>query len=167
MKKSTKHTLTLVGAAALIIGTGSIVFAHGYGPGYGPGWGGHHGMMGGPGGFYGSGVGRGMMMGGYGMLYGDQQLSGLKEALGITDNQEAAWNKYADAVKARADLMQSHRQQMFTTAPVGQDQRLVFHQEGLDQLRQVTAARQDLYEVLTPQQRATADTYTGWPCAVR
>lgn len=167
MKKSSKRTLTLVGAAALIIGAGSVAFAQGYGPGYGPGWGGRHGMMGGPGGYYGPGMGRGMMMGGYATVYGDQQLADLKEALAITPDQETAWNRYADAVKRRADLMQTHRQQMFSDGFVNPDQRLTFHQEGLDQLRQVSAARQDLYKVLTPQQRATADTYTGWPCALR
>ncbi|MCG7985515.1 MAG: hypothetical protein JAY90_22605 [Candidatus Thiodiazotropha lotti] len=31
----------------------------------------------------------------------------------------------------------------------------------------MSAARQELFEVLTPQQRATADTYTGWPCPER
>ena len=167
MKQSTKRTLTVVGAAALIIGAGSVAFAQGYGPGYGPGWGGHRGMMGGPGGGYGPGMGRGMMMGGYGAAYGDQRLAELKEALGITSGQEAAWNRYADAVKARADLMQSHRQQMFAMGTVTPDQRLSFHQQGLDQLQQVSASRRDLYSVLTPSQRATADTYTGWPCALR
>jgi Spy/CpxP family protein refolding chaperone len=165
MKNSTKRTLTLVGAAALILGAGSVAFA--YGPGYGPGWGGHHGMMGGPGGYYGPGMGRGMMMGGCGTVFGDQQLADLKQALAITSDQETAWNRYADALKARSDLMQTHRQQMFTGGFVSPDQRLTFHQEGLDQLQQVNTARQDLYKVLTPQQRATADTYTGWPCALR
>ncbi len=167
MNKSTKRTLTLAGAAALILGAGGVAFAQGYGPGYGPGWGGHRGMMGGPGGYYGPGMGRGMMMGGYGTIFGDQQLADLKQALAITSDQEPAWNRYADAVKARADLMQTHRQQMFTGGFVSPDQRLTFHQEGLDQLQQVTAARQDLFKELTPQQRATADSYTGWPCALR
>ncbi len=161
MKQPTKHIVTLVGAAALIIGTGTFAFAHGYGPGYGPGWGGHHGMMGGPGG------GRGMMMGGYTAGYADQQLADLKSSLGITTDQEAAWSRYSDAVKGRAGLMQSHRQQMFTSGPISPDQRLSFHQQGLEQMKQVSAARQELFKVLTPQQRATADTYTGWPCAVR
>lgn len=166
MKQTTKRTLTLAGAAALIIGAGGVAFAQGYGPGYGPGWGGHHGMMGGPGGGYGPGAGRGMM-GGYQGTYAPQQLDELKSTLGITPDQETAWNRYADAVEARADLMQTHRQQMFTNGPVGPDQRLTFHQQGLDQLQKVTTARRDLFNVLSPQQRATADNYTGWPCAVR
>ncbi len=176
MKQSTKRSWVLVAAAALIVGAGSVAFAQGFGPGYGygPGWGGHRGMMGGPGGmmggpggFYGPGGGRGMMMGGFSGAYAGQQLDDLKSTLGITADQETAWKQYADAVKARADLMQSHRQQMFTDGPVTPDQRLAFHQQGLDQLQQVTTARRDLYNVLTPQQRTTADTYTGWPCALR
>lgn len=172
MKQSTKHILTLVGATALIIGVGSIAFARGYGPGYGPGWGGHHGMMGRPGDgrgmmMSGSGGGRGMMMGGYTAGYADQQLADLKSTLGITTDQEAAWNRYANAVKGRASLMQSHRQQMFTSGTVSPDQRLSFHQQGLEQMKQVNASRQDLFNTLTPQQRASADTYTGWPCVLR
>jgi Spy/CpxP family protein refolding chaperone len=169
MKRSGKSTLALIGAAALIIGAGSVAFARGYGPGYGygPGWGGHHGMMGGPGGFYGPGGGRGMMMGGYTAGLADQQLADLKTTLGITPDQEAAWAGYTEAVKGRADLMQAHRQQMFTSGLISPDQRLTFHQQGLQQLQQVNAARQDLYSVLSPQQRAIADTYTGWPCAMR
>ncbi|MEW7988487.1 MAG: Spy/CpxP family protein refolding chaperone [Candidatus Thiodiazotropha sp.] len=172
MKQSSKHILTLVGATALIAGVGSIAFAQGYGPGYGPGWGGHHGMMGGPGGgrgmmMGGPGGGNGMMMGGYTAGFADQQLADLKTTLGITTDQEAAWNRYADAVKARTDLMQSHRQQMFTSRPFNPDQRLNFHQQGMEQLQQVSVARRELFDVLTPQQRVTADTYTGWPCVAR
>ncbi|MCG7904761.1 MAG: hypothetical protein N0C88_01315 [Candidatus Thiodiazotropha lotti] len=40
----------------------------------------------------------------------------------------------ADAVKGRAGLMQSHRQQMFTSGPGNSDQRLNFHQQGLEQM---------------------------------
>ncbi|MEW8029011.1 MAG: Spy/CpxP family protein refolding chaperone [Candidatus Thiodiazotropha sp.] len=172
MKQSTKHILSLVGATALIVGVGSIAFARGYGPGYGPGWGGHHGMMGGPGGdrgmmMGGPSGGKGMMMGGYTAGFADQQLADLKATLGITTDQEAAWNRYADAVTERANLMQSHRQQMFTRGPVSPDQRLNFHQQGLEQMQQVSAARQDLFEILTPQQQASVDTYTGWPCVLR
>ncbi|MCG7977343.1 MAG: Spy/CpxP family protein refolding chaperone [gamma proteobacterium symbiont of Clathrolucina costata] len=163
MKQSTKHIVTLVGAAALIVGAGSIAFAHGYGPGYGQGWGGHHGMMGGPVGSR----GMGMMMGGYTAGNADQQLTNLRSSLGITTDQETAWNRYADAVEGRAGLMQSHRQQMFSSGPVSPDQRQNFHQQGLEQMQQVSAARQELFNVLTPKQRAMADTYTGWPCAVR
>jgi len=172
MKQTTKRRWVRVAATAVIVGAGSVAFAQGYG--YGPGWGGHRGMMGGPGGmmggpggFYGPGGGRGMMMGGFSGAYADQQLTDLKSTLGITTDQETAWNRYADAVKARAGLMQSHREQMFNGGPVTPDQRLAFHQQGLDQLQQVTAARRDLYNVLTPPQRAAADTYTGWPCALR
>jgi len=167
MKQSTQRTLAIIGAAALIIGAGSAVFAQGFGPGYGPGWGGHRGMMGGPGGFYGPGGGRGLMMGGYPAAYTDQQLADLKATLGITPDQEAAWNRYIDAVRGRAELMQSHRQQMFATGPLSPDQRLAFHQQGLEQLQKLTAARRDLYDTLTPQQRAAAGNTTAWPCALR
>lgn len=167
MKQTAKRTLTLIGAAALIVGAGGVAFAHGFTPGYASGWGGHHGMMGGPGGVYGPGGGRGMARGGFSAAYADRQLSELRSTLNLTSDQESAWNRYADAVKARAEVMQTHHQQMFGAGPLSSEQHLAFHQQGLDQMRQVTAAHQELYRVLTPSQRAAADSFTGWPCALR
>ncbi len=162
--KSTTRTIALTTIAAVVIGTATAAFAAG---GYGPGWGGHRGMMGGPGGMYGPG-----MMGGPGGMYGpgmmggagytDQQITTMKAQLGITPAQESALNAYVAALQSRAELMQSHREAMFTTGPVNPDQRLAFHQQGLNQMQQLFDARRNLYDVLTPTQRSTAANLIGW-----
>jgi len=161
-----KQTTGTTAIAAVVIGAATGVFAAGYGPGYGPGWGGHRGMMGGPGGTYGPG-----MMGGPGGMYGpgmmggtgytDQQISDAKAALGITPDQEDAWNAYVGAIQGRTALMQAHRQGMFTHGPVSPEQRQAFHQQGYNQMQQVFDARRNLYSVLTPQQRSAAGNLIG------
>jgi len=156
MKQTTKRVLTLTAVSALIIGAAGGVFARG---GFGPGWGGHHGMMGGGPGY---GGGPGMMGGGRGMFQA-QNLDQIKTNLGITPEQEPAWNAYADAVQARTDLMNSHRQAMFS-GTVTPDQRLAFHQEGLAQMQKVVEARQALYATLTPEQQARGGYLTGRNC---
>jgi len=168
--KQTTRKIAITAIAALVIAAATGVFAAGgYAPGYGygPGWGGHRGMMGGPGGTYGPGMmGRpgGMyspgMMGGTG--YTDQQISGLKAQLGITPEQESAWNAYVTAVQGRTELMQAHRQVMFNNGPMSTDQRQAFHQQGYNQMQQLFNARDNLYDILTPQQRTTAGNLIGW-----
>ena len=135
----------------------------GYGPGmmggrsggYGPG------MMGGPGGGYGRGMMGGPgMMGGYG--YTDQQVADIKSTLGITADQEDAWNAYIGAVRGREAMMQSHWQAMSSNAPMTPEQRLAFHQQGYNQMQQLIDARRHLFDVLNPQQRAKADSLIEW-----
>lgn len=168
MKQQSKRIIAILGAAGLILGVAGTVFAYGgYGPGYGPGWGGHRGMMGGPGGMYGQGMGSQFMRGAGPLGYTDQQLTQLKGELGITAEQEGAWNAYVAALQGRTELMQSHRQAMLATGPATPDQRLAFHQEGLDQMQRVITARRDLFSTLTPQQQARADSLTGWSCGLR
>jgi Spy/CpxP family protein refolding chaperone len=164
MKQTTKRILGIAAASALLIGATGGVFARG---GYGPGWGGHHGMMGGPGGMGGMSGGPGWMMGGDPVAYTEQQLTQLKTDLGITPEQETAWNAYAEAVQAKAGLMAAHRQAMFGNATVTPEQRQSFHQQGLEQMRQVTQARRDLYAALTPEQQAKAGGLIGPRCAAR
>lgn len=171
MKQQSKRIIAILGAASLILGVTGTVFAYG---GYGPGWGGHRGMMGGPGvmmggpgGMYGQGMGSQFMRGTGPLGITEQQLSGLKTELGITAEQEGAWNAYVAALQGRTELMQSHRQAMLATGPATPDQRLAFHQEGLDQMQRVTTARRDLFSTLTPQQQARADSLAGWNCGLR
>ena len=175
MKQTTKYVLGIAAASALIIGASSGVFARG---GFGPGWGGHHGMMGGPGGMMGGpgnmmggpgGMrgGPGMMMSGDPVAFTDQRITQLKTTLGITPEQETAWSAYAEAVKGKAGLMVSHRQAMWGPDGVTADQRLGFHQQGLEQMQKVTAATRDLYSVLTPEQQAKAGGLIGPRCAAR
>ncbi|RLJ20521.1 hypothetical protein DJ031_05730 [bacterium endosymbiont of Escarpia laminata] len=162
MKKTTKQFLGIAAASALVISVASGVFAHGgFGPGFGPGWGGHHGMMGGPGGMHGPGGGPGWMMGGDPFVYADQQLTGLKSTLGITVEQEDAWNTYEEAVKGKVGVMLSHRQTMFGSGTIAPEQRFTFHQQGLEQMQKVTAASRGLYAVLTPAQQERAGNLIG------
>ena len=173
MKKRTKGFLTITAISVLAIGITGGVLAHGgFGPGAGPGWGGHHGMMGMPGGMHRFGGPAGMM-GKPGAMYGqgrgpagmmgsdpatviDRRLTELRSIIGITEEQEAVWNAYADAVKSRAGVMQSHRQLMHGGEPVTPEQRLAFHQQGLDQMQKITTASRDLYSTLTPEQQTKA-----------
>ncbi len=171
MKQTTKYILGIATASALIISATSGVFAHG---GFGPGWGGHQGMMGGPGGMMGGpggmmggpgrmGGGPGMKMGGDPVAYTDQHLTQLKTTLAITPEQEATWNTYAEALKAKAGLMTSHRQAMFN-GTVSPEQRQGFHQQGFAQMQKVNEAGNGLYAVLTPEQQAKAGNLTGTNC---
>ncbi|MCB1829876.1 MAG: Spy/CpxP family protein refolding chaperone [Chromatiaceae bacterium] len=182
MKQTTKRYLGIAAASALVIGVASGVFAQaGFGPGYGPGLGqgcgGPGGMMGGPGGMMGNPgrmpAGPGRMMGGPRGMRGpgggpgcmqsgdpvastEQRLSGLKSALEITADQEAAWNAYAEAVKGKAGLMLDHRQNMMGSAGVAPEQRFAYRQQGLEQMQRVTTTGRDLYNVLTPEQQTRA-----------
>lgn len=164
MKKTTKRLLGITAASVLVIGATTGVFARG---GFGPGWGGHHGMMGGPGGMRGTFGGPGMMMRGDPVAYAEQRLTALKTDLGVTADQEGAWSTYADAVTAKAGLMASHRTTMFGPETLTPDQRLTFHQQGLEQMQKVTGATRDLYAVLTPEQQTKVGGLVGPRCALR
>ena len=164
MKQTTKQFLGVAAISAVIIGATTGVFGHG---GFGPGWAGHHGMMGGPGGMHGPGGGAGWMMSGDPVAYADQQLTRLKETIGITSDQEVAWNTYADSVKGKAGLMFAHRQTMFGSGSTTPEQRLTFHEQGLEQMQKVTIASRDLYTVLTPEQQVKAGNLMGFRHGIR
>jgi hypothetical protein len=113
----------------------------------------------------GMGGGSGMMMTGASIDQVDQRLADLKSSLGITPDQESAWNAYAQAVEGKFGLMQAHHATMVSSGPPGPEQRQAFHQQGFAQMQKVQSARQDLYRVLTPQQRANAGNLIGSsPC---
>jgi Spy/CpxP family protein refolding chaperone len=115
---------------------------------------------------YGPGSGHGWMMGGD-PAYTQQRLDELKTRLGITTDQETAWNGFADALAARTGIHQAHRQAMFENAPVSPEQRLAFHQQGFTQMKKIADARHDLYTVLTPEQQARLDTVGGLRTCLR
>ena len=144
MKQTSKRILGIAAVSALIIGVATTVIAR---PGFGPGWGGHHGMM-----------------GGTTATDVEQRLTDLKGTLGITADQETAWNAYAQAVEGKVGLMQAHRQTMLNSGPPTPEQRLAFHQQGFNQMQQVQTARQDLLQVLTPEQQALAGNLIGLNC---
>ena len=162
MKQNTKRYLGIAAVSALVIGvTGGVLAQGGFGPGFGPG--GPGGMMGGPGGMNGPGG----MMASDPAAFTDQRLTELKSTLAITGEQESAWNTYADAVKSQVGVMQSHRQLMFGSEPITPEQRLAFHQQGLDQMQKMATASRDLYSTLTPEQQTRAGNLTGMHHAMR
>lgn len=153
MRATSKHVLGVAAASALVLGAAGAAFGYGgYGPGYGPGWGMHRGMTGGP----------ARVTGGDPVAFAEQRLDRLEAALGITSEQREAWDAYADAVKGRAELMADHRRARLDAAgPLDREQRLSLREEGLEQMRKVTAAARDLNRVLTAGQQAQAGDLVG------
>jgi hypothetical protein len=142
--------------------------------GYGPGSE-NCAMMGGPG----AGAGYGPMMGGMGgggrmgggmmnPAAAEARLDGVKDALKITTEQETAWSAYAAAVKAQADQRVKFREQMAATDPAGRAELQSRHfAANTESAKQIGAARDGLYAVLTVEQKATADRLLGFPGLVR
>jgi len=155
MKHPTKRILGLAALSALVIGAAPMIRAAGW-SGMGPGMGGYQGMMGGPGMMGMGGMGPGM--GGGSVAATSERLANVKSRLGITADQEKAWDAYEQAVINRSALMNAHRETMMSSGmpPTG-DQRLAMHQQGALTAQQSAQAAQDLYRVLTPQQKAQAD----------
>jgi len=141
---------------------------YGYGPhmGYGMGWGGHMGGYG-PRGMMGYGYGPGMGYGyggrGYANFGGaiEGRLADLKAQLNITAEQEPAWKAYAEQVNTQATSMQAWHAAMWSnaqaTAPERLAQRDALMKQRLAQHEATTAAFNDLYKTLTPEQRAVVD----------
>lgn len=153
----------------------------GWGQGWGQGWG--PGMMGGwgPGMMgYGSGYGRGWgpgMMGGCGMFgyradsggadidsYVEGRLAFLKAELKITDAQGAAWDAYADAQRANAQVMASMHKQMFDALRSDDrsavnffDLHIRMMKSRLAALEALKPATEGLYKVLSAEQKQKAD----------
>lgn len=131
----------------------------GMGPGYGRGPG--NGM--GPG--YGRGAGYGMGPGG--MTFGSieavsERMEALKSALGITAEQQTAWQGFADSAKVQVenhkawfDMM--HESKSVLTAPDWFAQRDAAMKQHEADREAATAALKSLYGVLTAEQRATLD----------
>lgn len=136
----------------------------------GPGMMGRGGMGGCPmmGGMMGQG-GQGMMGHGMMMDHGpmiEARLAYLKADLAITDAQAAAWNVYADAVRARAASRHSTRTEMMetmksATLPERIAARLKAMETMVESLKVLKPATEALYGVLTEEQRKKADTAVG------
>jgi hypothetical protein len=102
-----------------------------------------------------------------GVLFGDPatvsaRLEALKTTLAITDNQQAAWNAFADSAKKQAE----NRQALFEKMHSGQAARntpewLTQHSEAMKQrdadMTSVSSSFKKLYDVLTPAQRTAID----------
>lgn len=97
------------------------------------------------------------------------RLAYLKGELGITDAQAEAWTGYADAVKARVDLMQGMRQSMFEgmrqgTAIERMEVRIANMEAMLQAMKDLKPATEKLYAALTDEQRKVADQLIGNDC---
>lgn len=161
----------------------------GYGPGYGMGPGmmgnygpGHSmgpGMMGGYGPGNGMGWGRGHMSGygpGYGGgpqgtfngCYGDQEgrLAALKTELGITAEQDSAWQTFVKNAKQQFEKRQAwfakmQDAQSAASVPERLERRNELMKQRQSEIEANTAALKDLYAALTPEQKAIADERFG------
>jgi Spy/CpxP family protein refolding chaperone len=142
MKKWLAGALIATGAAATIP---AVAWSHG---GYGGG--GmceHHGMM------------RGARMDPKEMAeWQDKRLSALKEKLAITKEQEGAWQAYVAEAKKRGELMGRMRELAEAkTTPERHARHIAIEKERLTAMERMTPVLQQLYDTLTPQQRATFD----------
>lgn len=161
MKTTTKIIAATLAAASLV--AVSIVAAHpggGYGMGYGPGMGPGAGMTGQG---YGMGPGFGGMHGFDSPAVTTARLSDLKASLKITPAQESAWATYEAQVQQQVQTRQA-----FHTAMLAQMQdpkATIDHNAqhaAMSQLFVAQAeARNALYAVLTPEQKAVFDGTQG------
>ncbi|HEY5683723.1 MAG TPA: Spy/CpxP family protein refolding chaperone [Sulfuricaulis sp.] len=156
-------------AAGVGIALATVAYAHGpgygYGPesyghgmgmhgqgGYGPGWGMH-----GPGGH---GPGMGMYgrhgFGGPGAV--DAQLDSIKSELKLTGNQTKNWDAFEKAVRSQNQAKLDAGAHMYAGAQ-NSDVHIEFMQKRLEGMKAVQKARTDLYNVLTPEQKAIIDRY--------
>lgn len=130
------------------------------------------GMMGGGGMMGGDMMGMRRMMGMMGMMGEDMvpaarhlegRLAFLKTELKITDAQAPQWDAFAAAERDNAKAMnEMHRQfRPGEGAPKTLPERLTLEEKGLtahlDAFRKTAAALENLYEVLTPDQKKMAD----------
>jgi len=159
MKTTTKiiaATLTVASLAAV-----SIVSAHpggGYGMGYGPGMGPGAGMMG-----QGYGMGPGGMHGFDSPAVTAARLGDLKAALKLTPAQESAWATYQAQVRQQVQTRQAFHTAMLAQM---QDPKVTIdhsaQHEAMSKLFAAQAeARNALYAVLTPEQKAVFERPQG------
>ncbi len=166
------HKLAIAATAALGLGTAvALAQPFGPGPGFGPGAGyGPGAMMGGGygpgammGGGYGPGFGPGAMMGGGWNV--EARLAAQKQALGITPEQETAWNAYAELATQQSQSMLARHQAMWNSTASSSADRIALHSAFMTQRAQelegLSKAYADLYGVLSADQRAIAD-QGGW-----
>ena len=92
-----------------------------------------------------------------------QNLDAAKSQLAITAQQEPAWSAFAAKAAEQARLMQSTREQHWqdagadATAQARMAQHIGLMTQHLASMQAMNGAMTDLYAVLTPEQRSTAD----------
>lgn len=150
MKRS--HKIVAATIATLSLAAVTAVFASS-GMGMGP-MGGMHGGFG-PGGH---------MAGGDPAAQVDTHLGQFKGELGITAAQDPAWQIFAGKAKQQAQSMQAARAKMHEASGSASDpmaQRIEFMKQRVGDMEATNAAKKELYAVLTPEQKATADKRFG------
>ncbi len=90
----------------------------------------------------------------------DEHLASLKDRLKLKSQQTDAWQSFETAVRAQAQGMAQARASKGRTAETGTDAmeaRIAFMEQRLAGMKTVLKARNDLYAVLTPEQKTVAD----------
>lgn len=164
----TLRKITLAGAALAVAFSGAALACPAGGEAHAQGMGMHGGAHGQG---MGHGMGRGMAMhagqgghaggmhGGQGM---EQRLTTLKSELKLTSQQEPAWQKFEQAVKAQqTGHGQGHGAMQPGADPM--QSRIAWMEQRLAGMKTVAKAQQDLYKVLTPEQKSVADSFFGAP----
>lgn len=141
----TLSKLAIGAVAGVGIALAATTFAHGPGYGYGMGD---------------CGMG---MHGGFGPGAWDASLDTLKSELKLTGKQTKAWDSFETAVRSEVKSMIATHEAVHTTGPKP-DEHIALMEQRLANIKTVQKARTDLYQVLTPEQKAVADRYwTGGP----
>lgn len=186
MKRVRKIAITVGTAISLGLAAAAASaqpFGYGMGGGHMGGYGAGPGYAMGGGIMNGYGPGKGMgpgAMGGYGPGNGmgpqamfntysgksDAGLAALKSDLGITAEQDSAWQAFAGNAKRQNESRQARYDKMRELRSAGSAPEMRAQQTELMQQRQVeleanAAALNDLYTTLTPKQKAIADQRLG------
>jgi LTXXQ motif family protein len=115
------------------------------------------------------GMGHGAMMHSIPMMEG--RLAYFKADLEIADAQMAAWDAYANAVRARHATMEGMRAEMMkakesSSALQRLDARIKAMESKLDSLKALKPVTEGLYAVLSDEQKKKADQLLGGGCGM-
>jgi len=116
------------------------------------------------------GMGKGMMMHSVPMM--EARLAYIKADLEITDPQTAAWDAYANAVRASHSSMESSHTDMMEAKQSGNvvermDARIKALESMVDSLKALKPATEALYAALSEEQKKKADQLLGDGCGMR
>jgi Spy/CpxP family protein refolding chaperone len=94
--------------------------------------------------------------GGAGMV--DTHLNAIKSELKLTADQTKAWEAFEKSVRNQVQTMHEGRTSMHT-GEQNPDAHIAFMEQRLAGMTAVQKARTELYQVLTPEQKAVIDRY--------
>jgi hypothetical protein len=115
------------------------------------------------------GMGQGAMMHSVPMMEG--RLAYIKADLEITDAQMAAWDAYADSVRARHATMEGMPPEMMKAKESGSalqrlDARIKAMESKVEGLKALKPVTEGLYAVLSDEQKKKADQLLGGGCGM-